>query len=103
MTTTQIYTAELTGAALDYMTAEAVGVPPEMCIPFSTDWAHGGPLIEQYGIEFSAENGGFRAKSWNSDVDGWGEDHLIAVCRAVMHSILGPTVSVPTELVEGGV
>ena len=45
-------TSELTGAALDWAVAKAIGEYKPVPVPnYSTDWAQGGPIIEREKIE----------------------------------------------------
>lgn len=49
-------TSELTGAQLDYWVARAEGMEPsvdsQMRFMPSSDWAHGGPIIERERIDY---------------------------------------------------
>lgn len=75
---------------------------------YSSDWAHGGPLLDKYDI---ALNGGLadgerviyatlRAVSDNSPfATAAGPTRLIAVCRSIVAAKLGDVVQVPAELV----
>jgi hypothetical protein len=67
----------------------------------SIDWSQGGLLVSKYAVEFE----------WITDLTirselpacgsfGHGRTHLIAACRAIVASVLGPVVSVPKELVH---
>lgn len=68
----------------------------------STDWSQGGPLIDDYQIWLS---GPINLRSeWNASLDTscesiGGRNALEAICRAIVAAKLGPTVSVPAELV----
>lgn len=87
------------------------------------DWEVGGPLIEQHKVatRFSAEFSGQPA-FWQAQIgaepfecvemwqerqplaaEEFGETLLIAVCRAIVFTVFGDTVSVPVELVEAPV
>lgn len=130
----EVKTAELIGPALDWVVAGIVGwAPPEQgrgvklnpinCFLFSrigskqncfsTSWAQGGPLIEQYDIGLlnpasspcgcRDEQGAFTP--WGASVrghpdmvDGDGRTPLIAACRAIVANSFGAFVSVPAEL-----
>lgn len=118
-------TSELTGAALDWAVAKAEGLGYRydekygpMCfrpsvtkgtavwdsapLPYSTDWAQGGPIIERERISI---------RQWTNvpivhaymPVDGaeWSSDGtspLIAAMRCFIASKLGDEVDVPKEL-----
>lgn len=103
----------LTGPALDWAVARALGKRPSMFIfqrdgklaiehNYSTDWAQGGPIIERERIDvFSIANG----KGWcaQSDVrvfNGYGPTPIIAAMRCYVASKLGPTVEIPEELLS---
>lgn len=69
----------------------------------STDWSHGGPLIEKYKLDIGApmenQNGPWNAATEWAHPHGYkGDTPLIAACRAIVASKLGDTVSVPKEL-----
>ncbi|MCJ2375159.1 phage protein NinX family protein [Pseudomonas sp. RGM 3321] len=122
----EVKTADLVGAALDWVVAIAVGCQEisatsagVTCIygmsdgdtcwtnlyQPSLDWSQGGPLIEKYKLDIGAplEN---KSGPWNAATewghpDGYkGETPLIAACRAIVASVLGETVSVPKELLS---
>ncbi|WKW34377.1 DUF2591 domain-containing protein [Pseudomonas viridiflava] len=74
----------------------------------STDWSQIGPLIAKHRIDLTFDRDGL-VFAYLCDQDGlelpssnkweaFGETHLIAACRAIVASVLGETVSVPTEL-----
>jgi hypothetical protein len=96
----KIKTAELTGAALDW----AVNQIEECCDDphtplFSTNWAQGGPIIEQEKItlEWTGEN-------WcayiRHDAEEFGLTPLIAAMRCYVSSKLGDEVDISAELFE---
>lgn len=83
---------------------------------YSTNWFHGGPIIEREGIQWAKLNGGIEAwsgwdfLSWLTDWDG---DHrmpagagfgrhetsiLVAAMRCYVERELGDEVEVPEEL-----
>ena len=78
------------------------------CPPVSTDWAHGGPIIERERIEFwtadsyQDEYGKFTsiksAKHPASMQHYKGPTPLIAAMRCYVASKLGDTVDIPEEL-----
>lgn len=64
----------------------------------SNDWAITGPLIEQYRIDVEwVSTNTCRAEASNC-MSGFGPTALIAVCRAIVASVLGVTVQIPEEL-----
>lgn len=115
----EVKTVELSGPALDWAVAEAIGAvrkpghviefPDECPIPWimglfrpSSDWRHGGQLIAEYGKSLGMElrisensasflQSGMRIGYTASTV-------LIAACRAIVAAKLGDTVAVPDEL-----
>lgn len=129
MKTIKINTAELSGAALDFAVAVAIGKQPvlwDACCgdmdwqpaenrmsPFisvgadmaqwspSTEWSQGGPLIEKYDVWLSSDA---IPGPWLASINGCGLETgptpLIAACRAIVYDKLGGTVDVPAELVE---
>ena len=121
--TQSVNTSELTGPTLDWAVAKCEGygwmngnlVHPTyglLCtqIPFSTNWAQGGPIIERMGNycqEGSLENSHFYcstpsvAEEWHDHpVKGTGPTPLIAAMRCYVASKLGNTVEVPKELLN---
>lgn len=71
---------------------------------WSTDWAQCGPLIEKHAIEFEwVTDATIRAELPSCASFGFGETHLIAACRSIVAAKIGDVVSVPAELVGGGV
>ena len=108
--------SELTGAALDWAVAEALGgkIPQgtgtlpnqwawyEKFAP-STNWSHGGPIIEREIVSIDKEEGGKRwaAYAWRSDRDlqkAIGPTPLVAAMRCFVASKLGDDIEVPPEL-----
>lgn len=73
----------------------------------STDWAQGGPLIEEYSVMLDPWPSLWIAKIDKTDdrkgIQGsavaHGDTPLIAACRAIVAAKLGDVVSVPAELV----
>jgi hypothetical protein len=116
-------TADLTGAMLDYWVARGLdlrfpfitrdgdcyvvingcGFEGEKCSP-STNWQHGGPIIEKYGIEWERQSSTDGMTSgWTASVEAtvlsssnppwqWGETQLVAAMRAYVASKFGDTV-----------
>ena len=116
-------TSELTGAALDWAVARCEGgVGDNQLIGAwytpSTDWAHGGPIIERESIFVIREQSGFKgrrlwaATSGANKAVGLNEDSiklyredfyfgptpLIAAMRCYVASKLGDDVEIPEEL-----
>jgi hypothetical protein len=91
-------TSELTGAALDWAVAKAIGDYRPVPVPkYSTDWAQGGPIIEREGIALYLYGGA----EWNAHVgesEYNGPTPLIAAMHCYVASKLGDEVEVPTEL-----
>lgn len=114
-------TTELTGAQLDYWVARAEGIPAEqltirqvprtdwlICVrkraehdasrvlPYSTDWAQGGPLIEKYPMRFMALGGGYEATMTAPGPTCFaraeGATPLQAICRTVVRAAFGDEV-----------
>lgn len=80
--------------------------PPRGTVPvgyflrrWSTDWAHGGPLIDKHRISFEDGITDFYAVCAGGE--GYGPTHLVAACRAIVSAALGDTVQVPSELIGG--
>ena len=99
---------ELSGAALDWAVAKCVGLSHRLHgrVPFSTDWAQGGPLIEREWIELTLNpdpGGGEWVAQIADDVpDGYhsasGPTPLIAAMRCYVGSRLGNEIEVPKEI-----
>jgi len=122
MNMVEVKTAELEGAALDWAVAVTEGLNIHCvmaggfvvnCEEFSpsTDWAHGGPLIEKHRVWLIPPTE-CDPIGWDADVyeengdEGTGvraiqgcPTPLIAACRAIVAAKSGNTVSVPAELV----
>ena len=100
-------TSELTGAALDWAVAMAenwAGADFEVK-PYSTDWAHGGPIIESEGINLDNYAKNPQWSAWapapereSGEAQAYGPTPLIAAMRCYVTSKLGETVNVPEEL-----
>ena len=100
----KIRTSELTGAALDWAVAKAIGEYKPMAVPhYSTDWALGGPIIEREKISLLALNKGWwRAEIYNDKpcpVYVRDLTPLIAAMRCYVASKLGYEVEIPKELI----
>ena len=106
-------TSELTGAALDWAVAKCeVGAEfiGEIDDPhfYSTDWAHGGPIIERESIAilgdgdlyWEAECVWAWARGFDDGFFQKGPTPLIAAMRCYVTLKLGDEVEVPEELKE---
>lgn len=119
----RIKTSELTGPALDWAVSKCQGdeisirngclwVPTEC---YSTDWAHGGPIIEreELSVEPLYTAGGLdcwvafghnlRYDAHGNYIQGsdnrqYGPTSLVAAMRCFVASKLGDTVEIPKEL-----
>ena len=102
----QIRTSELTGSALDWAVAKAIGEYRPVAVPnYSTNWAQGGPIIEREGIATSPHDTlGWASFQSHTAIDGviykdyFGPTPLIAAMRCYVASKLGDTVEIPDEL-----
>ena len=80
---------ELIGIALDENVAKALGVEPGAA--YSSDWSHGGPVIERENIELLYfGNKGNECEPWEAQVGG--DNHYI-------DQYPGDAMSGPTPLV----
>ena len=104
----KIKTGELTERALDWAVGKiewAAGGDAGLCEDFcpSTDWAHGGPIIERGRIDIRYIGqtwGAARQLNEYEEPDEWfGPTPLIAAMRCFVASRLGDEVDVPEELV----
>ena len=106
----KIKTSELTGAALDWAVAKCEGQDslggfwrPE----YSTDWAQGGPIMEQEKIcitEWDINTKLFSAESFKpyaKHACQSGSTPLIAAMRCYVASKIGDEVDVPSEFSNG--
>lgn len=99
-------TSELTGAALDWAVAKAIGAYKPVSVPaYSTDWAQGGPIIEREWLHVtpwpneSDEDMRWQCRQHDSiDCVSFGPTPLIAAMRCYVASKLGAEVGVPEEL-----
>lgn len=114
MNMTEVKTGDLIGPALDWAVAQADGSPDwgvqvlaRMFHP-STDWEHGGPLIDKHDPEERRlPEPGRYAEVWRDLPGGCaivgravGPTRLVAFCRALVACYLGEVVRVPAELVS---
>lgn len=121
----KIKTSELSGVALDFATAKAIGAPittrsggmisdgaillmapcgNKVWSP-STDWSQCGSLIERFSLEIvsTGDSGWHAVKDWYMGEQlAWfpkGDTILIAACRAIVAAKLGDEIDVPEGLV----
>ena len=94
----KIKTSELDGAQLDYAVGKCRGITLELhgIVPYSTDWAHGGPVIEREGIAIYLYGDG----EWQAvlEKEYEGPTPLIAAMRCYVASKLGEEVEVHDAL-----
>lgn len=116
-----VKTSELSGPALDWAVAQAMGMQVEIGDEYIVDanrcvyvpsgsWVICGELVEKYSIEIvneliPDEQWGGRmvwSASCNYVQDGYedGETPRIAICRAVVTVKMGREISVPEELLK---
>lgn len=103
-----IKTEDLNGPALDWAVAKCEGRPwPDNAAIFlgeqyyrpSTDWAHGGPLIEKDILVVSPDPArGWYARSFGDAVEYYGSTPLIAAMRCLVAGRLGEEIDVPDDL-----
>ena len=74
---------------------------------YSTDWAHGGPIIEQermqidcFPLEKYASKENISSKGVGNPFHGCGPTPLIAAMRCYVASKLGDEVEIPPELLK---
>jgi hypothetical protein len=91
-------TSELTGPALDWAVSQIEGHERA----YSTDWAHGGPIIEEEGMSLNMEDRAvWHAAMWwdgRGEVVGVGSTPLVAAMRCFVTSRMGDTIEVPEGL-----
>jgi hypothetical protein len=103
-------TIELTGAALDWAVAQCEGFDNGDWLPdYSTDWAAGGPIIEQEGISIeNAEGLYWTAGLTHRDeeyggvkrAEEQGDTPLIAAMRCYVASKMGNEINLPEEVAK---
>jgi len=106
----KIKTSELKDAALNWAVCVCEGESPSAHTKYSTNWAHGGPIIEEAGIEwqwlptkYKDHQYGARKPSlggMNRTFCMDGPTILVAAMRCYVASRLGDEVDVPDELLE---
>ena len=124
-----IKTSELIGPALDWAVAKCEGYNADGLVQlarrapgkdyggfltkYSTDWAHGGPIIEREMIQLTPHCMTNPLHGWAAAFRSFDEDDavyalyrkrgktpLIAAMRCYVASKLGDTVLIPVELLE---
>jgi hypothetical protein len=104
---------ELSGSALDEWVARAEGLTIRdgveydsegfvsgLLKPYSTDWAHGGPIIQREGISLMActsmmppgQWDGYNANNSHRTISMWGETSLEAAMRCYVASQFGKVI-----------
>lgn len=100
-------TNELTGFALDWAVHVALHGACDGYAEheYSTNWAHGGPIIEREGINLDsyAKNPQWSAwtpapESESGEAQAFGPTPLCAAMRCYVASKLGDTIEIPEEL-----
>ena len=106
-------TSDLTGPALDWAVAKCwYGDEYDLSIPSfddglifapSTNWLHGGPIIERERIGFKYTGTAMEFVAWlngglSTKHDCYGPTPLIAAMRCFVASRLGDTIDIPEEL-----
>ncbi|MEI7195033.1 phage protein NinX family protein [Pectobacterium versatile] len=103
----KVKTSELSGAALNWAVANATRKEMPSVAQWilwddyhpTTNWRHCGPLIEKYkvglGMEF-IESGWFAAIDDEEGIRG--DTPQIAICRAVVASVIGDEIELPEGL-----
>lgn len=95
----KIKTSELTRTALDWAVARCEGYESGCSgvIPYSTEWAQGGPIIEREGLSVTQFGGAWKASTLRQPAV-LGPTHLVAAMRAYVASKLGDEVEIPEGL-----
>ena len=98
-------TSELTGAALDWAVAKAIGEYKPVPVPnYSTNWAQGGPIIEREGVSLIRQTPDRWVSEYSNGCDRFdharshGPTPLSAAMRCYVASKLGDDIDVPKEL-----
>lgn len=123
---TNVDTATLTGAALDWAVAKAEGMKNPIAVFHggsmhvlvgedvsntyvfspSSDWAICGQLVDKYEIDLDSECGDGRRATMTREPDfmcfaATGKTSGEAICRVVVLALEGPVMTVPVVLVGG--
>lgn len=95
----KVKTSDLIGPALDWAVEKCEGFGHAPQSPdYSTDWAQGGPIIEQERIEIYYQPA---LEQWAAKHDGtlrYGQTPLIAAMLCYVASKMGDDIEVPDEL-----
>lgn len=100
----KIKTNILNGAALDWAVEEAEGLMhlSGSIIPYSTEWAHGGVIIEREKITLDWRPDIDSARPWIATLPSGAEEvgvtPLIAAMRVYAAGALGDSINIPEEL-----
>ena len=103
----KVKTSELKDLALDWAVAMCAGLSHKLHghIPYSTDWAQGGPIIEREGISIVLDWDVVGEFLWGATrieqsvvSQAEGTTPLIAAMRCYVASKLGDEVEIPDEL-----
>ena len=125
----EVNVSDLTGMALDWAVGMAVGKRLVIRSPIgqpsgprvvweqvgghgglvwfapSGNWAHGGPLLDQFQPDMKIGNDGLVVALLHAEMDDplpltmcRGETYLIALCRVIVADRIGSVVNVPDEL-----
>lgn len=114
----KVKTSELTGAALDWAVGVAICKPNHIeskfqddesgcarvaywcSVQYSTDWAQGGPLVDEFKVGIEQSEPKVYAYMPNFGIDGsFGDTALIAICRALVTRKSGEEVDIPDYLI----
>ena len=99
-------TSELSGESLDLAVGKCIGLSHALHgqVPYSTDWAHGGPIIEREEIYLAKSIlGGWTGSIYiNADnhncILHQGPTPLIAAMRCFVASKLGDEMEIPESM-----
>jgi len=96
----KVKVSELQGVALDWAVNQIEECCDDPFTPmFSTNWAQGGPIIEQCCINVYYDGGGYWCATTDSgDPPKFGPTPLIAAMRCYVASRFGDEIEIPEEL-----
>ncbi len=93
--------SELSGFALDWAVAKAIGEYRPVAVPaYSTDWTKGGPIIEREELSRLRCYGTNQWECLNGEIVCEGATPLIAAMRCYVASKLGEEITVPEAYLE---